>query len=72
MARRGSSFVCQACGAITGKWTGRCESCGEWNTIVEEAEGSGVGGGPSKGKVTRGRVVPLVGLSGEAKEAPRF
>ena len=26
-----------ACGAVTAKWTGRCESCGDWNTIVEEA-----------------------------------
>lgn len=31
-----SRFVCQACGAITAKWTGKCETCGEWNTILEE------------------------------------
>lgn len=29
-------FVCVDCGAATPKWLGRCESCGEWNTVVEE------------------------------------
>ncbi len=32
-----SAFVCQACGAASAKWAGRCEDCGEWNTLVEEA-----------------------------------
>ncbi|HEX5326083.1 MAG TPA: hypothetical protein VFW75_05405, partial [Acetobacteraceae bacterium] len=30
-------YVCQNCGAAGPKWAGRCEACGEWNTIVEEA-----------------------------------
>ncbi len=30
-------FVCQQCGASYSKWSGRCENCGEWNTLVEEA-----------------------------------
>ncbi len=30
-------FVCQACGGVHSRWVGRCESCGEWNTIAEEA-----------------------------------
>lgn len=72
MARRASSFVCQSCGAVTAKWTGRCESCGEWNSIVEEQTGGGIGGGPGKVKRSKGRVVPLVGLSGDTKEAPRI
>ena len=37
MARPLKRFVCQSCGAVTSKWSGRCESCGEWNTIIEEA-----------------------------------
>ncbi|MTI00391.1 DNA repair protein RadA [Roseibium sp. RKSG952] len=72
MARRSTSFVCQSCGAISTKWQGRCESCGEWNTIVEEQTGGGIGGGPGKVSKSRGRVIPLVGLSGDAKEAPRI
>ena len=37
MAKRQSRYVCQACGAMAPKWSGRCESCGEWNAIVEES-----------------------------------
>jgi len=71
MARRSTSFVCQSCGAVTAKWVGRCESCGEWNTIVEEQTAGGIGGGPSRAARGKGRVVPLVGLTGDSKEAPR-
>ncbi|MGZ5468764.1 MAG: ATPase domain-containing protein, partial [Candidatus Aminicenantales bacterium] len=31
-------FICQSCGARYPKWMGRCSSCGEWNTLVEEVE----------------------------------
>ena len=37
MAKSTARFVCQSCGAVTGKWAGRCEACGEWNAIAEEA-----------------------------------
>ena len=37
MAKTRSVYRCTECGAETSKWTGRCETCGEWNTIVEEA-----------------------------------
>ncbi len=36
MAKVKSSFFCQSCGAQSSKWVGRCTSCGEWNTYVEE------------------------------------
>jgi len=36
MAKSKSQFVCQNCGAMYGKWAGRCENCGEWNTLVEQ------------------------------------
>lgn len=29
--------MCQNCGATYPKWTGRCDNCGEWNTLVEQA-----------------------------------
>src|SRR5260370_15026654 len=45
MAKFRSSYVCQNCGAITQRWQGKCESCGEWNTIIEEGAALGVGGG---------------------------
>jgi len=75
MAKRSSRFVCQNCGSVTARWAGRCDGCGEWNTIVEELDaGGGVGGAPAgvSASARRGRVVPLVALAGEAKEAPRI
>lgn len=36
MSRSKSTFTCQTCGAMSSKWEGRCNACGEWNTIVEE------------------------------------
>jgi DNA repair protein RadA/Sms len=31
-------FICQSCGARAPKWMGRCSTCGEWNSLVEEIE----------------------------------
>ncbi len=36
MAKPKSVYRCSECGAESAKWTGRCEACGEWNTLVEE------------------------------------
>ncbi len=36
MVKAKSRFVCQNCGASFAKWAGRCESCGEWNTLLEQ------------------------------------
>ena len=49
MAKRASQFVCQSCGAVTPKWSGRCESCGEWNAIIEEPLASAAPGGLGPG-----------------------
>ncbi len=37
MAKTKHQFVCQECGSVYPKWTGRCDNCGEWNTLVEQA-----------------------------------
>ncbi|MFN8052813.1 MAG: DNA repair protein RadA [Acidimicrobiales bacterium] len=29
-------YACLECGTVTPKWAGRCDGCGEWNTVVEE------------------------------------
>ncbi|MBQ6355369.1 DNA repair protein RadA [Candidatus Saccharibacteria bacterium] len=34
--RSTSNFVCQNCGATYAKWLGKCENCGEWNSLVEQ------------------------------------
>ena len=40
MVKLKTQFVCQNCGANYPKWTGKCENCGEWNTLVEQAPAS--------------------------------
>ncbi|MDJ0930848.1 DNA repair protein RadA [Breoghania sp.] len=71
MAKRTHQFVCQNCGVVTARWAGKCDSCGEWNTIVEENLG-GIGANPKLKAKSRGRVVPLVSLIGETQQAPRI
>lgn len=36
MAKTKSAFFCQSCGFESAKWLGKCPSCGQWNTFVEE------------------------------------
>jgi DNA repair protein RadA/Sms len=70
LAKSRSSFVCQACGGVTSRWQGRCDACGDWNTIIEELTDSGVGAGPKSAK-SGGRPTNLVPLSGETESAAR-
>src|SRR5258707_1055902 len=72
MARRGPTFVCQNCGAVTGRWQGKCESCGEWNTIVEESAAAEARiAGPGR-PARKGRPFALEPLAGETHDAPRL
>lgn len=41
MAKSRNVFVCQNCGTSYGKWTGKCENCGEWNSLIEQAAETG-------------------------------
>ncbi|MFM7387300.1 MAG: DNA repair protein RadA, partial [Bacteroidota bacterium] len=36
MAKTKTAFFCQSCGYESPKWVGKCPSCTEWNTLVEE------------------------------------
>ncbi len=36
MAKRKTTYRCGDCGADHSKWQGRCDVCGEWNTLVDE------------------------------------
>jgi DNA repair protein RadA/Sms len=40
VARAKSTFICQNCGASYPKWVGKCENCGEWNSLVEQVVAS--------------------------------
>jgi DNA repair protein RadA/Sms len=71
MAKALHSYVCQNCGAQAGKWSGRCESCGAWNTISEEATAAPLGGARGQ-SLPRGRKGQLVGLKGDLPPPPRL
>jgi DNA repair protein RadA/Sms len=70
MARRVHTFVCQNCGAVHKRWQGKCEACGEWNTIVEESADSAAPGGARPAR--KGRPFALEPLAGETHDAPRL
>lgn len=36
MAKTKTTYFCQSCGYESAKWLGKCPSCNEWNTLVEE------------------------------------
>lgn len=65
MAKSKTQFVCQQCGTVTSRWAGKCESCGEWNCIVEEAARAET---PKGLKGAGGRKLELVTLSGGMAE----
>jgi DNA repair protein RadA/Sms len=70
MSRHAPSFICQNCGAVFGRWQGKCESCGAWNTIAEETRSTPMAAGPGK-PYRKGRPLVLHPLAGAADDAPR-
>jgi DNA repair protein RadA/Sms len=53
MSRAQSRFVCQQCGAVYPKWAGKCEACGGWNSLVEEAVQASAPKGLGAGKARK-------------------
>lgn len=66
MAKPEHIYVCQSCGSAYGKWAGRCEACGAWNTLVEESAKPAAPGGMAPATTgKRGR-----GLAFSSLDAP--
>ena len=67
---KSNSFSCNACGASFNKWSGRCDACGAWNTIVEEAP---LSAGPASKTLggKRGSPIKLTDLATEEAPPPR-
>ncbi len=63
-------FTCTACGASHSKWSGRCEGCGDWNTIVEDTP---LSAGPAQKSLgaKRGAAIELSDLSTIEAPPPR-
>ncbi|MEC7093117.1 MAG: DNA repair protein RadA [Pseudomonadota bacterium] len=70
MAKTSISHVCQQCGGAHRKWSGRCDHCGAWNTLVEERVEAPSG----PGKKATGRRVDMQPLatSGDVTPPPRM
>ncbi|WP_436641321.1 DNA repair protein RadA [Microbaculum sp. FT89] len=69
MARRTTQYVCQTCGTVSSKWAGRCESCGTWNSLIEDSDGGPLA---SPGlKPGKGRIIELQPLAGTTEDTPR-
>lgn len=68
-----SQFVCQSCGAAHKKWSGRCDACGEWNTLTEETLSATPGGlkAPKSGTTKSGKV-EFTPLNGEQEPPARI
>ncbi len=69
MGKPATIFVCQSCGSVHGKWAGRCDACGQWNTLVEEVSAQGRKGkrGPK-----HGRGLEFVDLSSDTADVDRL
>jgi DNA repair protein RadA/Sms len=71
VAKKGTvEFVCQTCGAVYPRWQGKCDSCGEWNTIVEEKVGGE--GFSNFNPKHKGKELDFVALSGAQEKLVRL
>lgn len=67
MARPSRQYVCQSCGSIALQWSGRCEGCHEWNTLVMETVEPA-----QKQRARAGAGVELVSLDAPPEAVTRF
>ena len=70
MPKPTSHFVCQSCGSVHSKWAGRCDACGQWNALVEEAISHSPLTKSSRRKKTRD--LHIVDLDSDSPEPPRM
>lgn len=70
MAKKGIDFVCQNCGAVYPRWQGKCDACGEWNTITEEKVGGE--GFSNMAPKRKGKVIDFVPLTGTQQNLERL
>ena len=67
-----SVYRCTDCGAESLRWAGRCEGCGEWNTLVEEAAAAKAVAGKGAGAARRRAGASALGEGGSVRETPRL
>ena len=67
MAKTKTIYVCQNCGAKAPKWLGKCNSCGEWNTFVEEIETSSKSEYTNKKQTTKPELISEIEIRNEQR-----
>lgn len=67
MAKIKTKFVCQECGYETAKWLGKCPSCGQWNTFVEEVEQKASDSKSQRG-ISKGKIEKIQNITSSKKE----
>lgn len=72
MARNTDTYVCQSCGNVTAKWAGRCEACGEWNTIEQELAEAAPPGALAAGSKAKAKKIEFASLDSAAEPEPRL
>ena len=65
MRKLAVQYVCQSCGSWSHKWSGKCDGCGAWNTLVEEQS-------EPQSRKRAANSVEFVGLAGEETDPPRM
>jgi DNA repair protein RadA/Sms len=66
MAKAKTEFVCQACGAKSARWLGRCTGCGAWDSFVEEV--SDVRAAKGRAPEGKGLARPITSVGAEKLE----
>src|SRR6056300_418728 len=68
MVRSKTQYVCQQCGAVHSKWSGKCTQCNSWNSINEES----LNATPGAAGKAKGSKITMHGLIGETAPPPRL
>ena len=68
MSRSKAQYVCNQCGAVMSKWSGKCPQCNSWNSISEEA----ITAIPGAGGKAKGKHITMHGLIGDTAPPSRI
>jgi DNA repair protein RadA/Sms len=72
MAKSDLIYTCQACGAISPKWAGKCEACGEWNTLQEDTARPVTPGALAAPTGKKSKGMTFADLAGQGDPPPRM
>ena len=72
MAKEKTVYVCSNCGQESPKWLGKCPSCGQWNTFVEEIVRKEPAARPSLAGLAKTKSKPVTLNEIDADDEPRI